>query len=122
MDPHDGTYTSDSSSLFVTFPRRPNLLATSPRWSLRSVTSSHRTDCTTPPAAGFPKRVRDVSHHARTVCAQLSAPHASTHSFVSLLKRGLVVRATGWGGKCGENEVTCHIPGFGTRGKITFDW
>jgi hypothetical protein len=28
----------------------------------------------------------------------------------------------GWGGKCGNNEVTCHLTGFGAEGKITFDW
>jgi hypothetical protein len=28
----------------------------------------------------------------------------------------------GWGGKCGNNEVTCHLPGFGNDGTITFDW
>jgi hypothetical protein len=28
----------------------------------------------------------------------------------------------GWGGKCGNNEVTCDFAGFGPEGKITFDW
>ncbi len=28
----------------------------------------------------------------------------------------------GWGGKCGLNEVTCHLSGFGSQGKITYDW
>lgn len=28
----------------------------------------------------------------------------------------------GWSGKCGNNEVTCHMGGFGTKGKLTFDW
>lgn len=28
----------------------------------------------------------------------------------------------GWGGKCGNNEVTCHLSGFGSEGKFTFDW
>lgn len=28
----------------------------------------------------------------------------------------------GWGGRCGNNEVTCHLSGFGPEGKITFDW
>ena len=28
----------------------------------------------------------------------------------------------GWSGKCGNNEVTCHMSGFGARGKVTFDW
>jgi hypothetical protein len=28
----------------------------------------------------------------------------------------------GWGGRCGNNEVTCHLSGFGSNGKITFDW
>jgi hypothetical protein len=28
----------------------------------------------------------------------------------------------GWGGKCGNNEVTCNIPGFGSEGIISFDW
>jgi hypothetical protein len=28
----------------------------------------------------------------------------------------------GWGGKCGNNEVTCDMAGFGPEGKITFDW
>lgn len=28
----------------------------------------------------------------------------------------------GWGGRCGNNEVTCHLSGFGQTGKITFDW
>jgi hypothetical protein len=26
----------------------------------------------------------------------------------------------GWGGKCGNNEVTCNIPGFGSSGVISF--
>ncbi len=29
---------------------------------------------------------------------------------------------SGWGGRCGNNEVTCHLSGFGPKGKITFDW
>lgn len=28
----------------------------------------------------------------------------------------------GWGGRCGNNEVTCDFPGFGSEGRITFDW
>jgi hypothetical protein len=28
----------------------------------------------------------------------------------------------GWQGACGINEVTCHIQGYGTRGKLSFDW
>lgn len=28
----------------------------------------------------------------------------------------------GWGGKCGNNEVTCSLSGFGPEGKISFDW
>mmetsp|Transcript_22325 Transcript_22325/g.37347 ORF Transcript_22325/g.37347 Transcript_22325/m.37347 type:complete len:394 (+) Transcript_22325:92-1273(+) len=28
----------------------------------------------------------------------------------------------GWGGKCGNNELTCHLSGFGPQGRITFDW
>ncbi len=28
----------------------------------------------------------------------------------------------GWGGKCGNNELTCHMSGFGAEGKISFDW
>ena len=28
----------------------------------------------------------------------------------------------GWGGKCGNNEVTCDFSGYGPSGKITFDW
>ena len=28
----------------------------------------------------------------------------------------------GWGGKCGNNEVTCNIPGFGKNGIISYDW
>lgn len=28
----------------------------------------------------------------------------------------------GWYGNCGNNEVTCHLTGFGSEGKITFDW
>jgi hypothetical protein len=27
-----------------------------------------------------------------------------------------------WGGRCGNNEVTCHMSGYGKEGKITFDW
>ena len=31
---------------------------------------------------------------------------------------------SGWGAphKCALNEVTCHNPGFGRDGKITWDW
>jgi hypothetical protein len=28
----------------------------------------------------------------------------------------------GWGGKCGNNEVTCHLSGYGKQGKLTYDW
>jgi hypothetical protein len=28
----------------------------------------------------------------------------------------------GWNGKCGNNEVTCNFPGFGSDGRITYDW
>jgi hypothetical protein len=28
----------------------------------------------------------------------------------------------GWSGKCGNNEVTCDLSGYGPRGKMTFDW
>jgi hypothetical protein len=28
----------------------------------------------------------------------------------------------GWTGKCGNNEVTCDLSGYGPKGKITFDW
>jgi hypothetical protein len=28
----------------------------------------------------------------------------------------------GWSGKCGNNEVTCNFPGFGSDGRITYDW
>ena len=33
-----------------------------------------------------------------------------------------IVVLLGWGGRCGNNEVTCDLPGFGGEGKITFDW
>ena len=28
----------------------------------------------------------------------------------------------GWSGKCGNNEVTCHLSGYGKQGKLTYDW
>lgn len=28
----------------------------------------------------------------------------------------------GWSGKCGNNEVTCHLSGYGKEGKLTYDW
>lgn len=28
----------------------------------------------------------------------------------------------GWGGRCGNNEITCHLSGYGKAGKVTFDW
>jgi len=28
----------------------------------------------------------------------------------------------GWSGNCGNNELTCHIQGFGKDGILTFDW
>jgi len=28
----------------------------------------------------------------------------------------------GWNGKCGNNEVTCDVSGYGKQGKMTFDW
>lgn len=28
----------------------------------------------------------------------------------------------GWSGNCGNNELTCHIQGFGKEGVLTFDW
>lgn len=28
----------------------------------------------------------------------------------------------GWSGKCGNNEVTCHLSGYGKNGKLTYDW
>ena len=28
----------------------------------------------------------------------------------------------GWSGRCGVNEITCDFPGFGSEGRITYDW
>ena len=28
----------------------------------------------------------------------------------------------GWSGKCGINEVTCHISGYGDGGLLSYDW
>ncbi len=53
--------------------------------------------------------------------------HLLTHSLTYLFD--LLEHASGghfpdegWGGKCGNNEVTCHLSGFGAEGKISFDW
>jgi hypothetical protein len=31
-------------------------------------------------------------------------------------------RLLGWGGRCGNNEVTCDMAGFGSEGVVSFDW
>jgi hypothetical protein len=39
-----------------------------------------------------------------------------------IIQYGIHIVFLGWGGKCGLNEVTCDLPGFGAEGKITYDW
>jgi hypothetical protein len=45
-----------------------------------------------------------------------------THSLSKAHPSGGHFPEEGWAGKCGNNEVTCNVPGFGPEGKITFDW
>jgi len=43
-------------------------------------------------------------------------PHRRRHP------AGGVFEDEGWNGKCGNNEVTCDVSGYGKHGKMTFDW
>lgn len=43
-------------------------------------------------------------------------PHRVHHA------KGAYFDAEGWGGPCGQNEVTCYVSGYGDEGLLTFDW
>lgn len=58
---------------------------------------------------------RNAKEWTRENCAR-QYPHRKEHP------SGGYFPEEGWGGKCGNNEVTCHLSGYGNRGKITFDW
>jgi len=58
---------------------------------------------------------RNAKEWSRENCAK-QFPHRKRHP------EGQWFPDEGWSGKCGNNEVTCHMSGFGTRGKLTFDW
>ena len=58
---------------------------------------------------------RNAKEWTRENCAK-QFPHRKKHP------EGVFFPDEGWSGKCGNNEVTCHMSGFGPRGKLTFDW
>ena len=58
---------------------------------------------------------RNAKEWTRENCAK-QYPHRRHHP------EGQFFPDEGWSGKCGNNEVTCHMSGFGPRGKLTFDW
>jgi hypothetical protein len=58
---------------------------------------------------------RNAKEWSREHCAR-QYPHRKVHA------SGGNFPEEGWSGKCGNNEVTCDLPGFGADGKITFDW
>ncbi|KAJ1431794.1 hypothetical protein B484DRAFT_39500 [Ochromonadaceae sp. CCMP2298] len=58
---------------------------------------------------------RNAKEWSRETCDR-QFPHRKNH------ESGGYFPQEGWHGKCGNNEVTCHLPGFGGEGKITFDW
>ena len=58
---------------------------------------------------------RNAKEWSRENCAK-QFPHRKRHP------EGQYFPDEGWSGKCGNNEVTCHMSGFGPRGKLTFDW
>jgi hypothetical protein len=58
---------------------------------------------------------RNAKEWTRENCAR-QFPHRKQHI------AGGYFPEEGWGGKCGNNEVTCDLSGFGKDGKITFDW
>ena len=58
---------------------------------------------------------RNAKEWTRENCARQD-PHRKHHA------PGDYFPDEGWGGKCGNNELTCHLSGFGATGKVTFDW
>ena len=58
---------------------------------------------------------RNAKEWTRENCAR-QFPHRKHHA------PGDYFPEEGWGGKCGNNELTCHLSGFGTTGKVSFDW
>jgi hypothetical protein len=65
--------------------------------------------------------------HSRTYSLTYSLTHSYslhllTYFFLLEHPSGGHFPEEGWGGKCGNNEVTCHLSGFGAEGKISFDW
>jgi hypothetical protein len=58
---------------------------------------------------------RNAKEWTRENCARQS-PHRKVH------EAGGWFAEEGWGGKCGNNEVTCNLAGFGPTGIVTFDW
>eukprot|EP01038_Epipyxis_sp_PR26KG_P015974 gene15974-21680_t len=58
---------------------------------------------------------RNAKEWTRENCAK-QFPHRKRH------ESGGHFPDEGWGGKCGNNEVTCDLSGFGSDGKISFDW
>ncbi len=62
------------------------------------------------------------SRIGRSIRLEATFPRRVSH--LSALKQleSNVFLCTGWSGKCGNNEVTCHLSGYGPKGKISFDW
>jgi len=60
---------------------------------------------------------KNAKEWAREKCIK-QLPHRKSHPI------GQYFDDEGWGAphKCALNEVTCHLPGFGADGKVTWDW
>ena len=56
---------------------------------------------------------RNAKEWTRENCAK-QFPHRKQHP------SGGYFPEEGWGGKCGNNEVTCDLSGFGPQGRFTF--
>jgi hypothetical protein len=61
---------------------------------------------------------RNAKEFTREKCAR-QYPHRKNHHAGP---NGNSFIEEGWSGKCGNNEVTCDLSGFGPNGIITFDW
>eukprot|EP00596_Hydrurales_sp_CCMP1899_P007347 CAMPEP_0119043500 /NCGR_PEP_ID=MMETSP1177-20130426/22767_1 /TAXON_ID=2985 /ORGANISM="Ochromonas sp, Strain CCMP1899" /LENGTH=201 /DNA_ID=CAMNT_0007011737 /DNA_START=119 /DNA_END=721 /DNA_ORIENTATION=- len=61
---------------------------------------------------------RNAKEFTREKCAR-QYPHRKNHHAGP---NGGNFIEEGWSGKCGNNEVTCDLSGFGRDGLITFDW
>jgi hypothetical protein len=58
---------------------------------------------------------RNAKEWTREKCDR-QYPHRKEHP------AGGYFHQEGWGGNCGNNEVTCNLSGYGKNGIVTFDW